>query len=171
MPSGAESFDPIPLLAALSAAGVDFVLIGGVAGGSYGSTYGTFAVDVAYARDRANLERLAMALRDLGATLRGAPTELPFQLDAKTLENGANFTFSTRLGALDVLAEPAGAPPYRELKARSTKITVAHHDVLVASLDHLIAMKEATGRVKDALHATEYRDLSDDLRARRDEGV
>lgn len=171
MPSGAESFDPIPLLAALSAAGVDFVLIGGVAGGSYGSTYGTFDVDVAYARDRANLERLAMVLRDLGATLRGAPTELPFQLDAKTLENGANLTFSTRLGALDVLAEPAGAPPYRELKARSTKITVAGHDVLVASLDHLIAMKEATGRVKDALHATEYRDLSDDLRARGDEGV
>lgn len=171
MPSGAESFDPIPLLAALSAAGVDFVLIGGVAGGSYGSTYGTFDVDVAYARDRANLERLAMVLRDLGATRRGAPTELPFQLDAKTLENGANLTFSTRLGALDVLAEPAGAPPYRELKARSTKITVAGHDVLVASLDHLIAMKEATGRVKDALHATEYRDLSDDLRARGDEGV
>ena len=171
MPSEADSFDPIPLLAALSAAGVDFVLIGGVAGGSYGSTYGTFDVDVAYARDRPNLERLATVLRELGATLRGAPADLPLQLDVKTLENGANFTFSTRLGALDVLAEPAGAPPYRELKARSTKITVAGQDVLVASLDHLIAMKEATGRAKDALHATEYRDLSDDLRAHRSENV
>ena len=128
-------------------------------------------MDIAYERSHANLVCLADALRELDATLRGAPSDLPFVLDARTLENGANFTFSTRLGALDVLAEPAGAPPYRELKARSTKITVAGQDVLVASLDHLIAMKEATGRAKDALHATEYRDLSDDLRAHRSENV
>jgi hypothetical protein len=32
-------------------------------------------------------------------------------------------------------------------------------------LDHLIAMKEAAGRPKDKLMATEYRVLSDELRA------
>jgi hypothetical protein len=37
--------------------------------------------------------------------------------------------------------------------------------VLFASLDHLIAMKEASGRTKDKLMATEYRVLSDELRA------
>jgi hypothetical protein len=154
----------VPLLAALARGGVDFVLIGGVAAGSYGSAYGTFDVDVAYARSRDNLERLAAILGELGATLRGAPP----QLDAKTLENGANFTFATRFGALDVLAEPTGAPPYDQLKGRSTIITVSDVEVRVASLDDLIAMKEATGRTKDTLHATEYRMISDELRAPRE---
>jgi len=118
---------------------------GAVAGGSYGSAYGTFDVDIAYARDDDNLERLAGALTTLGATLRGAPPDLPFQLDAKTLANGANFTFTTRLGSLDILGDPAGAPPYRDLKAAGTTITVSGMEVTVASIDHLIAMKEAAG--------------------------
>jgi len=85
-----EVFDPLPLLEVLARGGVDFVVVGGVAGGSYGSTYGTFDLDVAYARDCENLERLAAVLTGLDASLRGAPPGLPFVLDAKSLENGAN---------------------------------------------------------------------------------
>jgi hypothetical protein len=168
VPPETEAFDPVALIAALADARVDFVLIGGVAGGSYGSTFGTFDVDVAYARDSENLERLAIVLGSLGATLRGVPPNLPFVPDAKTLANGANFTFRTRLGSLDILADPVGAPPYRDLKAAGTKITVSEMEIIVASLDHLIAMKEAAGRPKDLLMATEYRVLSDELRAPRE---
>jgi hypothetical protein len=167
VPPEADAFDPVPLLKALAEGGVDFVVIGGVAGGSYGSAYGTFDVDVAYARDRGNLERLARVLRTLGAELRGAPPGLPFQLAAKTLESGANFTFSTPLGALDILSDPAGAPPYARLKSAGTTVTLSGTEIVVASLDHLIAMKEAAGRPKDKLMATEYRVLSDALRAPR----
>jgi hypothetical protein len=165
VPSPPEPFDPIPLLEALASAGVDFVVIGGVAGGMHGSAYGTFDLDVAYARDRANLERLTMALRGLAATLRGAPSGLSFQLDAKTLENGSHFTFSTEHGSLDILSDPDGAPAYAELKRAGARATVRGFEVVFASLDHLIAMKEAAGRTKDKLMATEYRVLSDELRA------
>ena len=58
-------------------------------------------------------------------------------------------------------------PCYRDLRANATTITVGGHAVRVASLDHLIAMKEAAGRPKDKLMATEYRVLSDELRAPR----
>jgi hypothetical protein len=110
-------------------------------------------------------------LIDLGATLRGgAPAGLPLILDAKTLENGANFTFETRYGSLDVLADPAGTPPYRDLKAAATRVVVRGLEAHIASLDHLIAMKEAAGRPKDKLMATEYRTLSDVLRAPKGEG-
>ena len=165
MPSEPEIFDPVPLLEALVRGEVDFVVVGGVAGGSYGSAFGTFDLDVAYARDRANLERLVEVLRGLGARLRGAPPNVPFILDAKTLENGPKFTFTTRSGDLDVLADLVGAPPYSNLKAAATRITLRGFEVRVASLDHLIAMKEAAGRTKDKLMATEYRVLSDELRA------
>lgn len=168
MPSGAEDFDPLPLLEALSAGEVDFVVIGGVAGGAHGSAYPTYDLDVAYARDLQNLERLAGVLRALGATLRGAPPNVPFVLDAETLRAGAHFTFSTSHGPLDILDRPDGSPPYTELKAGATRAQIRGHPVDVASLDHLIAMKDASGRAKDKLMATEYRVLSDELRAPRD---
>jgi hypothetical protein len=162
--SDADRFDPLPLLERLADAEIDFVVIGGVAGGAHGSSYPTFDLDIAYARDRSNIEKLVGLLRDLGATPRGAPGQ-PFQLDAKTIENGSHFTFATDYGSFDLLSDPVGAPRYDVLKATATKGDIRGRTVLFASLDHLIAMKEASGRTKDKLMATEYRVLSDELRA------
>jgi hypothetical protein len=161
-------FQPKELLTCLRRHEVDFVVIGGLAGMALGSAYPSYDLDVAYARDVQNLERLADALQELGAMLRGAPKDLPFQPDAKTLANGANFTFDTPYGPLDILADAAGAPPYEKLRAEGAETPIEGVRVRVASLDHLIAMKEAAGRPKDKLMATEYRMLSDVLRAPRD---
>ena len=169
MPADAEeTFDPAPAIEALAQAGVDFVVIGGVAGGIHGSAFGTFDLDVAYSRERSNLQLIADVLRGLDATLRGAPRDVPFQLDADALEAGGNFTFTTKFGSLDLLAYPTGAPPYERLRADAQVIEVRGLPVRVASLDHLIAMKEAAGRPKDRNMAAEYRLLSDELRAPRD---
>jgi hypothetical protein len=168
VPAAEAPFEPAPILVRLAEAGIDFVVVGGVAGGAHGSGYATFDLDVAYARDPANLERIADVLRSLGAVLRGAPADVPFLLDARTLAAGAHFTFTTELGPLDILSDPAGAPPYETLRKAATVIDVRGHPVRVASLDHLIAMKEASGRTKDKLMATEYRALADELRAPRD---
>ena len=158
-------FRPKELLTCLQRHAVDFVVIGGLAGIAHGSAYHSYDLDVAYERRRENLERLASALRELSATLRGAPQGLPFQLDAKTLENGANFTFDTPYGSLDILTNPVGAPPYAVLKDVGSDAEIEGVMVRVASLDHLIAMKEAAGRTKDKLMATEYRAISDLIRA------
>jgi hypothetical protein len=158
------------ILTALERHGVDFVLIGGMAGMALGSAYPSYDVDIVYGRAAENLERLVAALRELGATLRGAPAGLPFLLDAKTLANGANFTFSTPYGSLDILSDPVGAPSYRQLRDAGQVLPIEGVPVRVASLDHLIAMKEAAGRPKDKLMATEYRTLSDVLRAPREAG-
>lgn len=162
-------FDSIPVLVHFVEAGVDFVLIGGVAGGAHGSAYPTFDVDFAYSRAVENLERLAAALRAINATLRGAPSDVPFILDAKSLSEGGKFTFDTSLGKVDILAYPAGAPPYEVLRANAMEITVEGQRVLVASIDHLIAMKETAGRTKDKLMAGELRAISDLLRTPTDD--
>jgi hypothetical protein len=163
VPPEPPEFRPKSILGALLEHKVDFVLIGGLAGMAHGSSFPSFDVDIAYGRERPNLERLASALRELKATLRGAPPDVPFQLDAKTLEAGAHFTFSTPFGALDILDRPDGAPPYEQLKSAATLADIEGERVHVASLDHLIAMKETAGRPKDKLMATEYRTLSDEL--------
>jgi hypothetical protein len=162
-----ERFQPRRILDTLVVHGVDFVLIGGMAGTARGSAYVTVDIDVAYERSRENLERLAGALAELQATLRGAPPDLPFQLDPKTLKEGANFTFDTRFGSLDILGDVAGAPSYEALKrGAGESMDVEGAAIYVASLDHLIAMKEAAGRPKDLIQASEYRVISDILRAR-----
>ena len=162
-------FNPGPLLQALKSHEVDFVLIGGLAGIIRGSSYPTYDVDVAYERSTENFKRLAECLRELNATLRGAPKGLPFQVDARSLAAGQNFTFDTALGPLDILGDPAGAPAYTKLREDSTNEPVEGVTIAVASIDHLIAMKEAAGRPKDKLMATEYRVLADEIRRREAE--
>jgi hypothetical protein len=166
MRDDSERYDPTPGLLALADAGVDFVLIGGLAGQAHGSALLTFDLDVAYEPSAENLERLAAALREMDARLKGAPDDVPFILDARTLEAGAHFTFRTAYGSVDILSAPSGAPPYRRLREAAMAIEVEGRKILVASLDHLIAMKEATGRPRDANAAMEYRVLADEIRRR-----
>lgn len=163
--------DPLqlePLLGALDRHGVDFVVVGGVAGLAHGSAYPTYDFDIAYARDSTNLRRLADALADIGATLRGAPADLPFQPDAQTLASGANFTFDTEFGSLDILGDVAGIKSYDSLRSKSKFERIAGIDVRVAALNDLIAMKRAANRPKDRLMVLEYVELAD-LRRREEE--
>jgi hypothetical protein len=82
---------------------VEFIVLGGQAAALLGSPVPTFDVDLCYRRTPDNLCRLAEALTELHPTLRGAPPDLPFRLDAESLALGANFTFNTDLGPLDLL--------------------------------------------------------------------
>ena len=61
------------IIDAMVAKKVSFVVVGGMAAISHGSSRITFDLDVCYARDKANLERLARALAPMHPSLRGAP--------------------------------------------------------------------------------------------------
>lgn len=164
-----KALQPKPLLEALDRHGVDFVVVGGLAGLAHGSSYPTYDLDIAYSREQPNLRRLAAALKEIGVTLRGAPPDLPFQLDAQTLANGANFTFDTEFGSFDVLGDIAGIKSYEELRQGARIERIAGVEVRVASLDQLITMKRAANRTKDQLMVLEYVELADEQRRRAKE--
>lgn len=145
-------FDPFRAFGVLEQHGVRYVLIGGFAAKLHGSPALTADIDICYARDDANLERLVGALAELHPALRGAPDGLPFRLDAQTLRNGDAFTFVTDAGDLDILAIPAGTTGYEQLARTALRMDLEAVRVDVASLDDLIAMKRASGRPRDVVH-------------------
>lgn len=152
-------YDPERLLLVLAKQGVRSVVIGGVAATLHGSAMVTADLDIAYERTRENLARLAAALEEIGARLRGIEDDLPFKPDARALEAGQNFTFVTRLGNLDCLGWTEGVASYEDLAERAVPMTIGRATVLVASLEDLIAMKRAAGRPKDRLAVMELEEI------------
>lgn len=145
---------------------VDFVVIGGIAARLWGSAMITRDLDICYARAPANLERLADALQEVHAKLRGVKEEVPFRLDARALAAGDSFTFTSDVGDLDCLSTPTGTGGYDDLKADAEQMDVDGLRIWVTSLADLMDMKRAAGRNKD-LQALENLGALRDERARR----
>lgn len=137
------------LLERLMAADLDFVVIGGVALSLHGADRPTKDLDICFSTDRENLERLGRVLVDLKAKLWGVDEDVPFIPDARTLSRLTVLTLRTPLGLLDVLTSPDGAPRYGTLAGKASRTELGGSPLLYASLDHMIAMKEAAGRLQD----------------------
>jgi hypothetical protein len=58
-------------------------------------------------------------------------------------------------GRIDLLAAPAGSPPYARLRERAQRVTLSGSAFLIASLDDLESMKRAAGRAKDQIDLEE----------------
>ena len=137
------------LLRSLAAARVDFIVIGGIAGGLHGAARATYDLDVVYARDAQNLARLVGALAPLNPYLRGAPPGLPFKWDADTLVRGLNFTLTTSAGDIDLLGEVTGGGPYEDLLPQTIDVEAFGITCRCVTLPKLIALKRAAGRPRD----------------------
>jgi predicted nucleotidyltransferase len=147
------------LLAALASHQVEFVIIGGLAVITHGHVRATADVDVCYARSPENHRRLVAALAPLHPRLRGAPPELPFVWDERTLKNGLNFTLTTDLGDIDLLGEVTGVGGYANLALSAEELDLYGQRLRLIDLDTLITAKAATGRAKDLLDLEALRQL------------
>ena len=144
-------FDPIPILRTLQRHRVAFIVVGGIAAIAQGSPLPTYDLDVTPARDPQNLERLALALTGLEATLRVPHGPgVPFPVDARLLTGGEAWTLDTRLGPFDLVVVPPGTTGYDDLDGDAGDATLGENLVVrVASLRDVIRMKQASGRPKD----------------------
>jgi hypothetical protein len=154
------------LLRALWEHQVDYVLIGGVAIQAYGHVRTTIDLDVIAAWTPENMRRLAPALKQLDARLRGVDADL-LEIDVtdpRQLFEGGNFLMRTAHGDLDVFAvdQTAGAPSsYDRLRARAVPIEALGVSMLVAHPEDLIRMKSAASQFRDRPEHKRRQDLDD----------
>jgi hypothetical protein len=71
------------------------------------------------------------------------------KIDANMLPRATLWQFTTRHGAIDVLHDAPGVPPYADLRTRALKLELGDLELAVAGLDDLISMKRASGRPVD----------------------
>lgn len=166
-----HDFSPERLVEVLDRHEVEYLLVGGVAARVYGASRETKDIDCLVRRTRANLDRLAAAMRELHARLRvegltdAEAALLPVQIDAVTLNAIEISTWRTDAGDLDVLVgipgRDGGRRLYDELAADARDLDYAGIAVRVAGLDDIIASKEWANRPKDLEALPELYELRD----------
>ena len=171
LPYSGPPLDLNRLLEVLARNEVDFVVVGRFAAGFLGASRLTEDADCVVRRERANLENLAAALRELHARLRVARMSdeeaktLPIQVDGVMLEATGNSTWTTDAGPFDVLSElkdfKGRSVPYEELMARSIIVRGDGFTVHVASVDDIIAAKTFADREKDREALPELLDIQE----------
>jgi hypothetical protein len=142
------------LFAALVAAEVRFIVIGGFAVSAHGYLRGTKDLDIVPDPNPENLQRLGGALSQLDARIMGMDEfseEEVVQPDAAGLAMGGNFVLTTNYGRLDILQVISPDLEYQDLDAAAIEDEVLGHRVRFCGYEDLVEMKEAAGRLEDEL--------------------
>ena len=137
------------VLRAFEDAGVESIVVGGLAATVHGAARLTQDVDFVYSREPRNIERLVEALRPHSPYLRGAPQGLPFEWSAATVLRGLNFTLTTAIGDIDLLGEVTGGGDYEALLPHTVEVEIFGQQCRCLDLPALIRAKRAAGRPKD----------------------
>jgi hypothetical protein len=149
-------FEPERVVAALNAAEVAYVIVGGLAVGAHGVVRATRDVDIVAAPDLRNMDRLAQCLQALGGEhpIEGA-------LTGAALMRPASFKVQTKHGEVQVLNRMQGIPSFAELRRDQIRVEIAADAVApVCSLAHLRAMKRAADRPRDRVDLAELAEVN-----------
>jgi hypothetical protein len=154
-----DRLDVGALLRQLHEAGVEHILIGGLAVNAWGVIRSTKDIDICPSPDLKNLKRLADLLRRLGVEQLGVglegfnQPEMPFDpTRPEDLAQGGNFRLATPLGVLDLMQWVAGIDAdhaYATLSADAESAQAFGIDIRICSLEALRVMKRAAGRPQD----------------------
>ena len=137
------------IIAALVAAGIRFVVIGGVAATIQGSARLTNDIDICYDSAPDNVDKLVALLTRWKAYLRGVERGLPFVLDARAFRTTPVMTLTTTMGDIDVLDVVPGVGDYRAALKQSEIVEIGEVEFRSLTLEALIASKRAVRRPKD----------------------
>ncbi|MFI5365146.1 MAG: hypothetical protein ACHQ4J_05940 [Candidatus Binatia bacterium] len=133
--------DFVEMLAALSAAGVEFLIVGAYALAAHGLPRATGDIDIWIRPTRENAERLMAAVQTFGAPLFGLTIE-------DLLRSDTVFQIGVAPNRIDILTGITGVG-FEEAWPNRLTVTIDDRIVPVIGLAELVRNKAAAGRPKD----------------------
>jgi len=136
------------VLEGLLEAGVDFILVGGLAAVIQGAPVTTMDVDIVHSQSPENIARLLAFLKSVDAVYRRLDDKL-IEPKERDLSGKGHVLLTTRIGPLDVLAVIEGGRSYEDLLEHAVEIDFRSHTLRVLDLKTLIELKKNSTDPKD----------------------
>ena len=143
-----SSVDLGAILEGLIEAGVDFILVGGLAAVVQGAPVTTMDVDIVHNQSPENIAKLLAFLKSIGAFHR-RPDDKLIEPQEGDISGMGHALFTTRLGPIDVLAAIEEGRAYGDLVEHTVTIGFRNHTIRVLDLKILIQLKRASTNLKD----------------------
>lgn len=137
------------MVARLTEARAQFVVIGGLAARAHGSPRITEDLDVCYNPTPDNIRVLAQVLAGWKAYLRGVERGLPWVMDERSFRTTPIMTLTTDQGDIDVMDRVQGVGEFAEVWQNSSELAFEGLRFRVLDLAALVKAKKATRRAKD----------------------
>jgi predicted nucleotidyltransferase len=141
--------DFLAILRTLRKHGVDFIIVGGVAGVLHGAPLSTFDLEVVHSREPGNVDRLLSALEALDARYR-THGDTSLKPRRSHLASAGHQLLMTEAGPLDLLGTIGKGHAYGDLVPQTTELDVGKGlKTRVLNLAALIRIKAETAQEKD----------------------
>ena len=136
------------ILEGLVEAGVEFILVGGLAAVVQGAPVTTMDVDIVHDQSPENIAKLLSFLKSIDAIHR-RPDDKVIEPKKGDISGRGHALFATRLGALDILAVIEEGKTYGDLLEHTVEIEFRNHAIRVLDLKMLIQLKRTSTDPKD----------------------
>ena len=136
------------VLEGLLEAGVDFVLVGGLAAVIQGAPVTTMDVDIVHRQSPDNITRLLAFLKSVEAVHR-RPDDVLIEPKEQDLSGKGHVLLTTLIGPLDVLAVIEGGRSYEDLLEHTVAIDFRGYTLRVLGLKTLIELKKTSTEPRD----------------------
>ena len=141
--------DFIDIIDRLIQAEVNFVLVGGLAAVTHGSSMTTQDIDICCDFSTSNLLKLQTALEGTNPVHRMTTNRVQLRLTEENCRTLKTLYLDTDIGQLDCLGEILGIGSFPEVKKQSEAIELDEHPCHILRIEALIVAKQAMGRPKD----------------------
>jgi len=136
------------LLEGLSEAGIEFIVVGGLAAVIQGAPLTTTDLDIVHRQTKDNIDKILKFLKKTDAFYR-RPDDKRIEPDEYLLSAKGHSLLSTQLGPLDILAFIEKGQGYEDLVSSSVEVVFRGYKVRVLSLKTIIELKKDAKDLKD----------------------